>query len=399
LPIGKQCVHFREFVQTKRHARRRIALGGGQLKCEIEFLAVGEGTKAGDAIVIRYGEIDAYQLMLIDGGRAETGENIVAHLKKHFGPHPILEHVVLTHSDADHASGLRNVLQEIKVNNVWFHAPWLLAEEARDLFSDTRWTTDGLRQNIKAEYDIVSEIFDLARAAGCKMYYPFADFDIGPFKILSPSRAAYRYLLPQFDKTPDPNQEVIEAANMWLGKETLTKKLFEAAKAAVQSWTTEGWQDERLRDGGITSASNESSVVLYGTFEKGAVLLTGDAGINSLTWAANKADSLGLPLQQFSFVQIPHHGSRRNVGPTILTRLLGGKQQKTDPTRFTAFVSAPKDDAQHPRRIVLNAFKRRGARVTATQGSGKLHYGGFPKRNGYSDAEVLPFYTQVEEYT
>jgi beta-lactamase superfamily II metal-dependent hydrolase len=369
------------------------------LKCEIEFLAVGEGAKAGDAIVIRYGDVNAYELMLIDGGHAETGDEIVAHLKEHFGPNPVLEHVVLTHSDADHASGLRTVLQEISANNLWVQVPWLLAEEARDLFKDKRWTQDGLRQKIKSEYDIVSEIFDLAQAAGCKMYYPFAGFEIGPFKILSPSREAYRYLLPQFDKTPDPDQEAIEAANMWLGKETLTKKLFEAAKAAIQSWTTESWDKERLKDGGTTSASNESSVVLYGSFEKGNVLLTGDAGINGLTWAANIADSLGLPLQQFSFVQIPHHGSRRNVGPTILTRLLGNKQQESDPTRFTTFVSAPKDDEQHPRRIVLNAFKRRGAKVIATQGSSKIHYGGFPKRDGYSVAEVLPFYTQVEEYT
>jgi hypothetical protein len=62
-------------------------------------------------------------------------------------------------------------------------------------------------------------------------------------------------------------------------------------------------------------------------------LLTGDAGINGLTWAADWADSLGLPLQNFSFVQIPHHGSRRNVGPAILTRLLGSMQQENDPTR------------------------------------------------------------------
>ena len=192
------------------------------MKCEIELLAVGEGLKAGDAIVIRYGDVNAYHLMLIDGGHGETGEKIVAHLKKYFGPDPVLEHVVLTHSDADHASGLRTVLQEIKVNNLWLHVPWLLAEEARDLFKDKRWTQDGLHQKIKAEYDIVSEIFELAQEADCKMFYPFAGFDIGPFKILSPSREAYRYLLPQFDKTPEPDQGSIEKANMWLGKDTLT---------------------------------------------------------------------------------------------------------------------------------------------------------------------------------
>jgi beta-lactamase superfamily II metal-dependent hydrolase len=93
------------------------------LKCEIEFLAVGEGAKAGDAIVIRYGDVNAYELMLIDGGHAETGDEIVAHLKEHFGPNPVLEHVVLTHSDADHASGLRTVLQEISANNLWVQVP------------------------------------------------------------------------------------------------------------------------------------------------------------------------------------------------------------------------------------------------------------------------------------
>ena len=36
----------------------------------------------------------------------------------------------------------------------------------------------------------------------------------------------------------------------------------------------------RLRDGGQTSASNESSVVLYGTFDNNRrILLTGDAGV------------------------------------------------------------------------------------------------------------------------
>ena len=42
------------------------------MKCEIEFLPVGDKSKAGDAIVIRYGDLNSYNLMLIDGGHAET---------------------------------------------------------------------------------------------------------------------------------------------------------------------------------------------------------------------------------------------------------------------------------------------------------------------------------------
>jgi glyoxylase-like metal-dependent hydrolase (beta-lactamase superfamily II) len=80
--------------------------------CEVEFLAVGDGTRPGDAIIVRYGDPNHYGLMVVDGGTANCGESLVAHLKKHFGQFVALEHVVLTHSDADHASGLREVLRE-----------------------------------------------------------------------------------------------------------------------------------------------------------------------------------------------------------------------------------------------------------------------------------------------
>jgi beta-lactamase superfamily II metal-dependent hydrolase len=373
--------------------------GRGEVNCEIEFLAVGAGSKAGDAIIARYGEKKAYELMLIDGGTADTGDKIVAHLKKYFGQ-TALEHVLLTHSDADHASGLRTVLNEIPVKNLWLHLPWFLSADAIALFKDKRWTKDGLQAAIKKEYDIIGEIFDIACARGCQVYYPFQGNNIGPFRILSPSQYAYLHLLPQFEKTPDADQSLIEAASIWVGKASMMQKLLELAKAKVESWTTETWNQERLKDGGATSASNESSVVLYGSFgESARVLLTGDAGVRALTWAADYAVSVGLPLQQFSFVQIPHHGSRRNVGPTILTRLLGPIQPEGSKARFRAFVSAPADDDTHPRRIVLNAFKRRGCKIISTQGSNKIHYGGFPKRDDYSDAEELPFYTKVEEYT
>ena len=369
------------------------------MKCEIEFLPVGEGSKAGDAIIVRYGEPNDYRLLLIDGGHASTGEQIVAHLKRNFGEQAQLEHVLLTHADIDHASGLRTVLQSIPVAALWLHVPWLLAEEARPLLKSKTWTQEGLLKHLRAEYDVVAEIFDLATAGGCKVYYPFAGYNIGPFRILAPRRDVYSYLLPQFDKTPEPDQVLIQNAGMWIGKQSWASKLVEQARAALQSWTEESWDTELLKDGGLTSASNEASVVLYGSFEMGNVLLTGDAGNNSLSWAAHEADRLGLPLQAFSFVQIPHHGSRRNVGPTVLNRLLGNPQKSTDALRFSAFVSAPKDDAQHPRRIVLNAFKRRGGKTIATQGTNKLYYGGFPQRPGYVTAEALPFFTEVEEYT
>lgn len=371
-----------------------------QQKCEVEFLAVGDGSRAGDAIVVRYGDVNDYKLMIVDGGTADTGEAIVAHLKAQFGNDVGLEHVVLTHSDADHASGLREVLREIPVANVWLHIPWLLSDDAIALFKNKSWTKDGLSAAIKKEYDIVAEIVDLAVAAKCKVYYPFTGSSIGPFTVLSPNKPTYTYLLPQFDKTPDPDQTAIEAVNMWIGKASANEfvKMWDKLTEAVQKWIPESWVNERLKDGGVTSASNESSVVLYADLgEDHRILLTGDAGVNALSWAMSYAKACGYPLQKFTCVQIPHHGSRRNVGPSILNELIG-PVSADGTSKFLAYVSAPVDDAKHPRKIVLNAFTRRGGRVCATQGSSKVYWGGFPPRPGYNVAETLPLYTTVEDY-
>ena len=145
--------------------------------------------------------------------------------------------------------------------------------------------------------------------------------------------------------------------------------------------------------------ATKRSVVLYGDFGPGRrVLLTGDAGIWGLTMAKCYAAKNGLAMQDFMFVQVPHHGSRRNVGPTILNSILGPIKPNGTPPHSLAYVSAPKDDDTHPRKMVLNAFIRRGYEVAATQGNKIVYWGGFPARPGYGPLPMLPFATQVEDY-
>ena len=368
------------------------------MKCEVEFMPVGEGTRAGDAIVIRYGEEDNFDLMVVDGGTLDAGEAMIAHIQKHFGAGAVIEHMVLTHGDADHASGLREVLKVIPVRNLWLHVPWVHAQETIHLFLDKNMSVNQLREKLVESCDIVVELVNLAQEKGTNIHFPFQGEKIGPFTVMSPSRYAYNHLLPQFPKTPEPDKDALTGLNMWLGKgqpPSLFAKLMEKA----QSWVTETWGGERLKDGGQTSAKNESSVVLYADLDSRKYLLTGDAGVNALSWAANHAIENGLPLKQFSFVQIPHHGSRRNVGPTILNRLIGEPIPEGADTTFSAFVSCPTKDDTHPRKIVKNAFIRRGGRVLATEGTGKCYPGGFANKTGYSAATPEPFSTQVEEYT
>jgi hypothetical protein len=51
------------------------------MNCEIEFLPVGDGCKPGDAIVVRYGDAQNYELMVIDGGNLDTGKEVVSHVR------------------------------------------------------------------------------------------------------------------------------------------------------------------------------------------------------------------------------------------------------------------------------------------------------------------------------
>jgi beta-lactamase superfamily II metal-dependent hydrolase len=209
-------------------------------------------------------------------------------------------------------------------------------------------------------------------------------------------------LVPQFRKTPAHDADALAAENMLLGrveKPGLMGQLIEKAAGAIRAWVDENWDVELLREGAITAAENESSTVLYGQFGDDSVLLTGDAGVNALWWACDQADARGLDLSALGLVQVPHHGSRSNVTPSILDRLLGPKLPKGSPKKRTAFVSAPKDDESHPRKMVMNAFQRRGAPVYKTQGVYIRHHSaGLPTRPNESNASPFEWFDKVEEY-
>lgn len=370
------------------------------MNCEIEFLPVGDGCKPGDAIVIRYGSSNEWKLMVIDGGNLDSGKALVSHVRNTFGANAVVSHALLTHPDADHSSGMREILSGLKVANLWLHLPWQFASAARPYFADKRWTDQGLAQELRAEYDILGDLVALATKTNIPIKQPFAGVPIGPFQVISPWEGVYPYLIPQFDRTAAPDQAAIQAAGFWIGKPPGSlSALLDKAASKVQKWIPESWENERLRDGGCTSATNESSVVLYGDFGPGRrVLLTGDAGIWGLTMATCFAQKNQLPMRDFMFVQVPHHGSRRNVGPSILNQILGPIRPENAPRNSCALVSAPNEDDTHPRKMVLNAFIRRGYNVCATQGNKIVYSGGFPTRPGYSPWPVLPFATKVEDY-
>ena len=79
----------------------------------------------------------------------------------------------------------------------------------------------------------------------------------------------------------------------------------------------------------------------------------------SLERALNLLENANYQPGACKFIQVPHHGSRRNVGPSVLDRLLGNKG--TDEKRGSAFLSSAEEGApKHPAKKVTNAFRRRG---------------------------------------
>lgn len=362
---------------------------------EIDFLPVGSGQRSGDAICVRFGDLHGAReeqfVMVIDGGTKDSGTKLVEHIKKYYSTDRV-DLVVSTHPDADHASGLTVVLDKLTVDRLWMHLPWEHAEDIRSLFHDGRITDTSLRDSIKRSLQNAHDLYDIACKKGIPVEEPFSNSEL-PFEdqgihIVGPSETFYEKLLPGFRGTPEAKKE--------LG---FGQKAFRKVEDAFH-WVAEKFGIETLKDPKpfATSAENNSSAIILLNLDNQLALLTGDAGVEALGEAANWAEQSGFHLPSLKFIQIPHHGSRRNVGPTILDRVLGPKGQQPHDAKV-AYVSAAPDGApKHPSKKVTNAFQRRGAmqKVFATTGTAIYHYRNAPSR-GWQKATSLPFYDQVEE--
>jgi beta-lactamase superfamily II metal-dependent hydrolase len=360
----------------------------GEFGFEIDFIPVGDGERSGDAIAIRYGVPGAYRVMIVDGGNKEAGEKLVAHVRTHYGTSHV-DHLVNTHPDGDHASGLEIVLEQLSVGEVWVHKPWLYPHHILPWCVDGRITPNSLRDRLRDALWHAHRIDELAQAKGIPCYEPFQGSKIGEhFWVASPAKDWYLDILAHFDKTPETKKATPRGI--------IASTLSELANQ-VRQWVEEKWDIETLSNNAETSYDNESSVVLWGNFDGRGILLTGDAGVQALSRAATYLEPHIDLIGTLDFIQIPHHGSRHNVTPEVLDRLVGPiRPVPPEKHRFVAFASAGAKSTTHPRRVVTNAFARRGARVCVAKGKGIRHHVKMPARKGWVPAVVEPFHTSVE---
>ena len=354
------------------------------MKYEIDFLGLKQKTKDADALCFRYYDeaLQRYVVGVYDGGLTEYGVAMKEHLRKYYfnnDPNPKIDYVICSHPDQDHAVGLTEILENFEVGMLVMNRPWLYVDELFPKVYDGGVTKASLEKRLRESYPYADALETLAKDKGIPIQEGFQGTDIdGHLTILSPSRDFYLQLLVESSKTP-----LHEDAH----------NLLAYIKNAIETWT-----NELIREDVETSAENESSIVVLGDMGEERFLLTGDAGIRALGAAADYAERNIYSLQTVKVQQIPHHGGRHNVSPSILNRVVGRIVPKgTAPTK-TAVVSVAAG-TDHPKKMVVNAYIRRGAKVYEARTSTLQHHcGDMPPREGWNTVDPLKFSEEVEDW-
>lgn len=274
----------------------------------------------------------------------------------------------------DHASGLKVVLDRMHVRQLIMHRPWEHALGIRPQFVHPRLTIGGLRSALEEAVAFASDLEAMAISKRIPIIEPFTGHVTmdGVLTVLGPSVEYYRSLLPEFRNTPASRMPTLAS---------LLSKAVDATPHAP-SLIQESQQLETLDDSGVTSAENNSSAIILLRVDGDSVLFSADAGIPALGHAADFAERLGIDLRQLSAFQVPHHGSRANIGPTLLDRIVAPNNYVS-----VAVDAAPK----HPSQRVVNAIVRRGRDVYVTRGVTLHHSKYAPPRPGWISAPALAF--------
>ena len=303
----------------------------------------------------------------------------------------VIDFIVITHPDQDHTLGVKRILENFKINKIYMNRPWKYIDDLFDKVDDGRITKESLKKRLREKYKTIADIEDVAEEKKISICEAFQGTYVeNEILILSPQKQFYLDLLVESEKTPFTE-------NATLRQDGLVSKIFSAVKEAALN-VLETWNIETLRENEKTSAENETSVILRGKVDGKGFVLTGDAGIRALDRAIKYMKSIGEnPVLDISFYQIPHHGGRHNISPSILNKLIGEKVDNGVSRNKVAFVSVAQD-SDHPLKMVTNAYIRRGVATYKTNGNVICHSNGKMPDRGWSSLSAIEFSDYVEEW-
>lgn len=327
---------------------------------DIDFLWVGEKTKTGDAITCQFTDPSTGReaVLVIDGGFTDDGTRIAEHVRHHYGTTKV-DLMVCTHPDDDHIKGLFGALEELDVDRLLVHRPAAYG-----------YTGDNVKSSL------VEDLIATARRNGTTVEHQFAGTTYfgGALTVAGPTEPYYRQTLEEQVEYGSPTA-------------TLGRIIAKAANTVMEAIRNIGSDpgETLTDDNGGTTPRNNSSIILNLAVDGYRALFTGDAGVPALTQAADFLDLSGRS-SPLSFFDIPHHGSRHNLDPETLDRLLGPNSNGVQ--RGSAFVSVGQEAHDFPRSEVANAIYRRGYPWLATRGTDIRWNRGGTVRPEYSPMEA-----------
>jgi beta-lactamase superfamily II metal-dependent hydrolase len=271
--------------------------------------------------------------VLIDGGNKGSADTVRSFLSSRDVTY--IDHMVCSHPHDDHAGGLIDLVKDptLGLGKAWMHMPWLhvdIQAVKRELSSTAlRTRANIVKKSLQAAEDLHSAL----DSSGVPVEEPFDGKYVGFLKVCGPTRYYYEQLVNQFTDMSK------------LAEQTLDDIYYEF-KDVVEKLAS----PKALEDNPTTSPENNSSVILRAEYGGGSYLFTADAGAQAL----GKAKFWHL-LEGCKWMQIPHHGSRRNITTKLIEHFRPA----------TAFISADGSN-KHPNPVVVDAFKKVGTEVFST---------------------------------
>lgn len=339
---------------------------------EIDFrpvdyeLTIGS-IKSGDAIAIRFTSATDghHKIVIIDGGFQANGPQMVEHIRRYYGTDHV-DLMISTHPDADHINGLQHIIEQLTVDELMIHQPRQHGGHRVGQF-----------RNLEA----IDDLLAAASAHGTEITDPFTGVERfeGQLVLLGPDKDFYECLVEE-------HLDEVVSETKSLSFSNLRSRAANLLDSAIGMLPFQ----ETLTDFGVTNPRNETSVITLLRLEGQRLMFTGDAGIRALTAAAEDYETRigSFAADPLDFFQTPHHGSRRNVGPTILDRILGTRDHPYGSP--ISFISAAAAAPKHPSPKVVNAILRRGATVVATLGKEISWSHNAPARLNWGPAAPLP---------
>lgn len=334
---------------------------------EIDMLDVGNA----DAIVIQVYDDYDHKTILIDGGNTSDGSRVVSHVEK-WTPGTI-DLLINTHPDADHVDGLHRVVDELTIGHAFIHDPTAHHENARSLMRQLRNSDSDIARAVYKSLSSANDLISLLDSKLIPRSEPFTGQSVplpdnSKITIVGPTEEFYGQLLEEMEATLGPSSPERQV-------EDLKAALAELREDQVRSHAQT--PEEVLDEKNDESPSNNSSVLTLLTYRDNLYLFTGDAGPNALEMACQS-----YALRELKWLQIPHHGSRRNLTSGLVDHF----------SPQIAYVSAKGgEDDKHPNSNVVQALKNVECTVYGTNKSGSLwhHRDSDSEREGYSTATPL----------